>query len=303
MKISNQDFVVTPSDVNLRLDVFLTSKLGIKRKLVQDNISEQKVTVNSNPVTKSYLLKLDDVVELKDFVTENDTLSYVPIDDLLEIAYEDEWIIVVNKPRGMLVNYGVKNEDPRIVINLVWGYLKTKDKTASIPLLINRIDQDTSGLVMLAKNEEALTKMQDLFKQRLIKKEYFGITYGKFLKLKGRIEVGLAKNSKNPRIVIPSPLGREAITIYEVIKQTEELSYCKFNIITGRTHQIRAHMKFINHPLIGDKVYGNKKYFKDGLFLHAASLEFMHPFLHKQIVINAKLPSHFDDGLKKYHLI
>jgi 23S rRNA pseudouridine1911/1915/1917 synthase len=247
----------------------------------------------------------------------------VPENIPLDIIFEDEYLLVINKPAGMVVHPAYQNWSGTLVNALSYHFSKLPEMpdNEGRPGLVHRIDKDTSGLLVIAKTEETMTGHAKQFYDHSIQRTYWALIWGEPKKSKGTIDVYIGRSPKDRRITIAFPdadFGRHAITHYEVIKNLRYVSLVKCNLETGRTHQIRAHMKYLGHPLFGDSMYGGDKNLKGTRFskyksfidnclkimprqaLHAKSIGFIHPVTRKQMLFDSELPEDFRLVLERW---
>ena len=227
----------------------------------------------------------------------------------LNIVYEDEHIIVVNKPSGMVVHPAVGNESGTLVNALLYHCGDTLSGINGVirPGIVHRIDKDTSGLLVVAKNDDAHLFLSSLLKDHGIKRTYFAIVVGKMKEQRGTINLPIARHPTNRKKMAVVMGGREAITHYEVLAEYNGYSYLKLNLETGRTHQIRVHLSHMGHPIIGDTVYSSvstpfekaNKALLDGQILHAGELSFPHPVSGEQVFFRCELPENFKALLER----
>ena len=293
-------------DIDQRLDVFLSNKLdNISRNYIQELISLENVLVNNTSKKSNYKLKLDDEITIT--IPDPVNLDIKPIDLPIDIVYEDDDIIIVNKAKGMVVHPSIGHIDDTLVNALMYH---CRDNLSSIngvlrPGIVHRIDADTSGLLVICKNDNAHTFLSEQFKEHTIKREYHLLVHG-IINEGGRIEtlIGRDKNNRLKYNVVASG-GKVAITNYFPVERLKNDTYVKCVLETGRTHQIRVHMKYLKHPIIGDKLYGIKKESKldfEGQALHAKTLGFIHPTTKEYIEFDSDLPEYFVNYLNKERL-
>ncbi|MCT4552375.1 MAG: RluA family pseudouridine synthase [Alphaproteobacteria bacterium] len=302
-----------------RLDKFLAEKLEISRGKVQNLIKENLVEIKSSneKITNKLSVKTGDIICIE--IPKEEELTLKPEDIPVDVVYEDEDVIVVNKPQGMVVHIGAGNTSGTLVNALLHH---TKGKLASDggntrPGIVHRIDKDTSGLLVVAKTNEAYLSLTKQFSDHSIDREYKSLVWGIPNPIEGRVETNINRDriKRQQMTVCGKDVGKKAITNYETmgVFQNQDLppiSLMKFKLETGRTHQIRVHMQFKKNPLIGDPVYKGKKsniitvknkevqdYLKalDGQMLHAYKLEFTHPTTGKRMKFKAPTPDHMQD--------
>ena len=290
--------VVNEELVNVRLDKALTTILeGKSRSYIGKMIDENKVLVNSKPEKQSYKLKLNDILEYE--FLEEKPLDITGQDLNLDMVYEDEDVAVVNKPKGMVVHPACGNYEN----TLVHGLLYELDDLATIngvvrPGIVHRIDKDTSGLLMIAKNDEASLALTEQLKNHSCKRRYQALVYGTIVENRGKINAPIGRDKDDRKKMAVTKLGKEAITHFTVLKRYKGFTLIECALETGRTHQIRVHLEYIGHPLVGDKVYGRRKVIGDGgQFLHAKVLGFNHPRTNEWLEFDSEIPAYFKEFL------
>ncbi len=260
------------------------------------------MSVNGKPVTKSFSLKLGDVICVN--VPEPKSLAVEAQDIPLDIVYEDNDLLVVNKPKGMVVHPAAGNYDGTLVNALL---SHCKDSLSGIngvirPGIVHRIDKDTSGLLVVAKNDAAHIGLAEQIKTHSFTREYRTVVVGNVKNDVGTIDAPIGRNPKDrKKQAVTDKNSKNAVTHYEVIKRFNGFTYLKVRLETGRTHQIRVHMAYRGTPVAGDAVYGDPKktYGLSGQCLHAAKLGFVHPITGEYLEFNAPLPEYFEDFLKR----
>ena len=290
--------VVSNELANVRLDKALTTILeGKSRSYITKMIDENKVLVNSKPEKQSYKLKLNDILEYE--FLEEKPLDITGQDLNLDMVYEDEDVAVVNKPKGMVVHPACGNYEN----TLVHGLLYELDDLATIngvvrPGIVHRIDKDTSGLLMIAKNDEASLALTEQLKNHSCKRRYQALVYGTIVENRGKINAPIGRDKDDRKKMAVTKLGKEAITHFTVLKRYKGFTLIECALETGRTHQIRVHLEYIGHPLVGDKVYGRRKVIGDGgQFLHAKVLGFNHPRTNEWLEFDSEIPAYFKEFL------
>lgn len=302
---------ISEENIKIRLDVFVSASFGITRSASQNLIDEGNVTVNGKVESKNYKLRLGDEVEVEEI--EPKVLDVVAEDIPLDIIYEDNDIVVINKPSGMVVHPAPGNESGTLVNALLYHCGDTLSGINGVirPGIVHRIDKDTSGLLVVAKNDDAHVFLSSLLKEHGIKRTYHAIIIGHMKEQAGTVNAPIARHPVDRKKMAVVAGGREAITHYEVIEEYSGYSYIKLNLETGRTHQIRVHMSYKGHPIIGDTVYGGgKTQFEkanspllDGQILHAKELSFPHPRTKEIMHFECDLPSNFKSLIEKLRKI
>lgn len=307
----------------LRIDKFLMDRLpNVTRTKIQDGIRLGFVKVNERDVKPNYKIRPGDVVTVSLPEPPRDT-DLKPENIPLNIVFEDEYIVVVNKPAGMVVHPAYQNWSGTLVNALMYHFneLPHMPGNEGRPGLVHRIDKDTSGLLVIAKTETAITNLAKQFFDHTIDRTYQAIVWGVPSQESGTINVNVGRSLKDRRITTAFPkgdFGRTAITHYKLLKDFRYVSLVECRLETGRTHQIRAHMKHIGHPLFNDEMYGGNEVLKGTLFtkykqfvencfkliprqaLHAKSLGFTHPITGERVYFDSELPDDFKEVLEKW---
>ena len=287
--------IVDESD-NIRLDLYISTKdASLSRASIQKLLDDKNIIVNGAVKKSSYKVKLGDVIQIDvpELRESNIKAQDIPID----VVYEDKYIIVVNKPKGMVVHPANGNPDGTLV-NAIMNICK--DSLSGIggekrPGIVHRLDKNTSGLLIVAKNDEAHIKVSEQIKNRAVKKIYIALVRGIIQEDEATINMPIARSKKDRKKMAVDKDGKEAITHFKVLKRYDNYTLVEVKIDTGRTHQIRVHMSYIGHPVIGDDVYSNGKneFGVEGQMLHAKSLDFKHPITNKDMHFEAELPEYF----------
>ncbi len=290
-----------PSEENIRIDKYLAENLPEKsRSYYQKAIDNGFVLVNGKPVKTKYQTKLgDEIIVSIEPVKEIDIL---PEDIPIEILYEDTDVIVVNKPKGMVVHPAPGHYSGTLVNALMYH---CKNSLSGIngeirPGIVHRIDMNTTGSLLICKNDKAHNDIAAQIKVHSVNRIYKGIVIGNFKEEDGTVNAPIGRNPKDRKKMAVVNNGREAITHFTVLEQFKGYSYVQFKLETGRTHQIRVHMAHIGHPLLGDDVYGKPAKGLEGQTLHAQTLGFIQPTTGEYVEVNAPLPTYFEDLLAKY---
>jgi len=292
-------FLALSTDIGVRLDVFLQGRLGLTRNAVQKLIDGRFTTVNNKPEKAGYKLRAGDAV-LANIPTAAQT-DILPENIPLDILYEDSELIVVNKRKGMVVHPASGHCSGTLVNALIHHCKESLSGINGImrPGIVHRIDKDTSGLLVCAKNDAAHNGLALQFSAHSIKREYAAIVHGKPANDAGKIDAPIARHPKYRKKMAVVSGGKRAVTNYEVLERYGKYSLIKCVLETGRTHQIRVHMASIGHPVLGDTVYGSEKQPFDtkGQVLHAGVLGFAHPINAEYLEFNSMLPDYFEKVL------
>ena len=286
----------------IRIDRYLAKqKPELSRSMIQKLIEDQAILVNQKPVRTSYQIRKQDqiTIQIPEVKESNMKAQEIPID----IIYEDQDILVVNKPKGMVVHPANGNPDGTLV-NAIMA--KCKDGLSGIggklrPGIVHRLDKDTSGLLIVAKNDQAHIKMSEQIKNREVKKIYIALVKGIVKENEATIQMPIGRSQQDRKKMAVRKDGKEAVTHFKVLKRYLHNTLLELKIDTGRTHQIRVHMAQIGHPVVGDMVYskGKNEFGVEGQMLHAKRLEFMHPITGKKMILEAPLPKYFEEILQK----
>lgn len=292
---------VLENEVDLRIDKLLASKIAdLSRSFIQGLFEAENIRVNGKKVKSKYKVKLNDKIELD--IPEPEELKVEPEEIDLEIVYEDSDVIVINKPQGMVVHPAPGNYSGTLVNALLFHCKDLSGINGVIrPGIVHRIDKDTSGVIVAAKNDNAHNNLAEQFKEHSIKREYYALVEGRIKKESGTIDAPIGRHPNDRLKFAVVKGGKHAVTHYEVIDVFSGYTLVKCILETGRTHQIRVHMSFIGHPLVGDPVYGIKKqrFQLRGQMLHAKKLGFIHPSKGEYMEFDSELPEYFKNILNK----
>lgn len=300
--MENLSFNINSEEEGQRIDKYLSTMIdGKSRSFVQGLIDEKKVKANSKVVKSNYKLKKSDIIEVE--VPEPVELNVSAEEMNLDIVYEDEDVLVVNKEKGIVVHPAPGNYTGTLVNGILHHCSDLSGINGVIrPGIVHRIDKDTSGILVIAKNDESHNDLAAQFKEHSIKREYYALVEGKFSNINGTVDKPISRDKKERIKMAINSDGKRAVTHYEVLEQYDKgVSLVKCTLETGRTHQIRVHMASIGHPLVGDLVYGYKrqKFNIEGQALHAKTLGFIHPRAKEYMEFTSELPHYFKELLEK----
>ena len=294
---------VPDEETGERIDSFLSGKTDFTRTRIQQLIKDRNITVNGKPTKSSYKIEENDEIIIE--VPEVETTEIKPENIKIDIVYEDSDIAVINKQAGLVVHPAHGHYSGTLVNAILYHIKDLSGINGEIrPGIVHRLDKDTSGLIVIAKNDKVHTALTEMFQEKKIRKTYLAILKGKLNKSEGKIvtQIGRDKNDRKKMTVIDDiTKGKNAITNYRIISQNNLFTLVKVNIETGRTHQIRVHMRHLGYPILGDSVYGRKDNEKRQM-LHAYKLEFLHPVTGRQMEFTGEIPEDFQKALKKSDL-
>lgn len=286
---------------NIRIDAYISEKAEISRMLAKRLFDEDLLTVNGKKVKASYKVKENDLIEYT--LPEVVEISAKPQDIPIDVVYEDDDVIVVNKPVGMVVHPAPGNPDLTLV-NAVMSHCSGRLSTINSvirPGIVHRIDKDTSGLIVIAKNDDAHNFLTEQFSKHSITRIYTAVASGKFKSVEGTIDAPIGRHqSDRKRMAVTSKNSKNAVTHFTVLEELGGYSVIKCRLETGRTHQIRVHMSYIGHTLLGDYTYGDKN--KEGVkyhMLHAGVLGFVHPKTKEYMEFSSNPPKEFTDIIER----
>ena len=297
-----EKYIVEKENVNKIIDAFLANKNPEQSRVaIQRLIENEKVLVNGKKIKPSYKIQENDEIAMEEIEPVEVALKAQEIP--LDIIYEDKDIIVVNKPKGMVVHPGNGNPDGTLV-NAIMAICK--DSLSGIggeirPGIVHRLDKDTSGIIIVAKNDKAHINLSEQIKDHKVKKTYIALVKGIVKENTATINMPIGRSEKDRIKMAVTKKGKEAITHFKVLKRYDKYTLLQVNIETGRTHQIRVHLSQIGYPIVGDEVYskGKNEWNIKGQCLHAKSLEFVHPTTGEKMYLEAPLPEYFEKILEE----
>lgn len=289
--------IIVEENEGLRIDRYLASELDISRSKIQKLIEEEKVFVNGKVVPSSYAVKIDDKIEVQDDLDYNIKVEAedIPID----IVYEDDDLLIINKESGMVVHPAPGHYHGTLVNALLYLYpLNSGEKER--PGIVHRLDKDTSGLMVVAKNEWTHEKLSEMISTKLVERKYLAIVQGVIKHDTGEIDAPIGRDSHNrQKMAVTDVHGKDAITHFKVLERFNNSTYIECKLDTGRTHQIRVHMAYIGHPVLNDPLYGRGNCSEFGQMLHSYSIRFNHPRTNKELFFTVDPPKEFKDKLEE----
>ena len=294
--------IITVNDCNgMRLDAYIAVNSDYSRSHIKKIIDDGQVFVNGKSEKGKYLVKSGDVIEFE--INEPKPLDIKPVNIPLDIVYQDDFVALINKPQGLTVHAGNGTDDNTLVNALLYSLDSLSGINGVIrPGIVHRIDKDTSGLLIVAKNDKAHISLASQIENKTCKRIYLALLHGKVANDCGVIDTFIDRSQKDrTAYAVSVNKGRHAVTDYRVLKRYEGYTLCEFSLRTGRTHQIRVHSKHLGNPVVGDKTYGPKKcpFNLAGQLLHAYSLTFVHPSTGEQMTFTCDLPDYFKGVLSK----
>lgn len=284
----------------IRIDKYLSEKLDLSRSKIQKLIDNKKVIVNNKPISANYKIKMGDLIDV------NDDLNYeiniekenIPLD----IVYEDDDLLIVNKESGM-VTHPAPGHYTKTLVNALLYKFDISTTTDIRPGIVHRLDKDTSGLMVVAKNEKTHEKLSEMIKNKEVKRHYIALVEGVIQHETGTIDAPIGRDQYDrQKMAVTDINGKDSITHFKVLKRYKNKTLVECILETGRTHQIRVHMKYINHPVVNDPIYNKKKSDDFGQMLHSKSIEFIHPITKKEIFFEVEPPKEFMEKLKQLEI-
>lgn len=291
------------ADTGKRIDKFISDNIAeLTRSAVQGLIEKSLVLVNGKAVSKNYKLKCGDSISVT--IPEPEPLDTLPENIPLDIVYEDSELLVVNKPKGMVVHPAHGNYTGTLVNALLYHCGESLSGINGVirPGIVHRIDKNTSGLLIVAKNDSAHLKLSEQIKAHSFTREYEAVASGCFKEQEGKIDAPIGRHhTERKKMCVTQENSKNAVTHYSVIKQYGGYAYVRLRLETGRTHQIRVHMAYLGHPVAGDPVYGcdKKSTYLNGQCLHAIKIGFVHPITGEYLEFTTDLPDYFKEFLSK----
>lgn len=293
------EFKVDNNDLE-RLDKYLIDKLDISRSKLQEMILNNLILVNGKKQKNSYRLKKNDVVLVVGSLNYETDVKPEKMD--LDIVYEDDYLMVINKPSGLVVHPAAGHYSNTLVNGLLAYTNNLSGNNGSLrPGIVHRIDKDTSGLLVVAKTDKVHYELAKQLKDKTLTRKYIALVSGRINHDTGEIDAPIGRNpSDRKKMCVTDVNSKDAITYFKVLERYKNATLLECKLSTGRTHQIRAHMRYINHPIVNDPVYNSKKATSFGQMLHAKEISFIHPITKKKMTFSCDVPKEFMKILEKY---
>ena len=289
---------------DIRLDIYLSNNTDYSRSKIKNMIKNMDVLVNDEEISPSYKITEGDVIEINeeisvDYETKPEKMN-------LDILYEDEYLVIINKPSGLVVHPAVGNPDHTLVNGLLYHFNDISKKNTIRPGIVHRLDKDTSGLMVVAKSDSVHDKLSNMIKDKKIERKYLALVWGVVRHERGRIDAPIGRDfNDRQKYTVTDINGKESMTNFEVIERYKDATLIRCKLETGRTHQIRVHLNYIGHPIVNDPVYGRRKIIDKsfGQMLHSESIKFIHPVTGEELSFRVDPPEEFNLILDKIKTI
>jgi len=288
--------IVDKKDNLERLDLYLKNNSEFSRSKIQKLINEEKILVNNEVKASSYKVHSGDSIQI--IATEEKVSAIKPKDIKIDIVYEDDDLMVINKESGMVVHPSLGHSEDTLV-NALLSHSKLSNKESFRPGIVHRLDKDTSGLMLVAKNDWTHEKLAEMIKNKEVERHYLALVQGVIMHSTGTIDAPIGRDPKNrQKEAVTSTNSKHAVTHFKVLKRLNNATLVECILETGRTHQIRVHMQYIKHPIINDPLYNRKKATDFGQMLHSKSIKFIHPRTNKELYFEVEPPQEFLNELE-----
>ena len=291
---------ITSDKENVRIDVFLTENTEFSRNKISQVIKKGEVLVNNKKVSASYKVKIGDVITYNEPAPEIIDLKPEKMD--LDIVYEDDYLVIINKQSGLVVHPAVGNYSHTLVNGLLYHFNKISNKKSIRPGIVHRLDKDTSGLMIVAKDDKTHDLLAGMIKNKKVERKYLALVWGILKHEKGTIDAPIGRDiNDRQKYTVTDINSKNSITHFKVIERFKEVTLLECKLDTGRTHQIRVHMEYIGHPIVNDPVYGRRKIINDfGQMLHSKSIKLIHPITNKELFFEVEPPKEFNEILESF---
>ena len=285
---------------NIRIDSYITEETDYSRSKIAKGIKEGKILVNNKPVQASYKVKEKDLIEIEPL--EEEIIDVIPEKMDLDIVYEDEYLAIINKKSGVVVHPAVGNYSHTLVNGLMYHFNTISKEKTIRPGIVHRLDKDTSGLMVVAKNDKVHEQLSNMIKEKQVERKYLALVWGIVKHEKGTIDAPIGRDINNrQKYTVTDINSKDSITHFKTLKRYKEATLIECKLDTGRTHQIRVHMEYIGHPVVNDQVYGRKKIINNfGQMLHSKSIKFTHPVTKELLSFEVEPPKEFIEILEEF---
>ncbi len=285
---------------NIRIDSYITEETDYSRSKIAKGIKEGKILVNNKPVQASYKVKEKDIIEIEPL--EEEVIDVIPEKMDLDIVYEDEYLAIINKKSGVVVHPAVGNYSHTLVNGLMYHFNTISKEKTIRPGIVHRLDKDTSGLMVVAKNDKVHEQLSNMIKEKQVERKYLALVWGIVKHEKGTIDAPIGRDINNrQKYTVTDINSKDSITHFKTLKRYKEATLIECKLDTGRTHQIRVHMEYIGHPVVNDPVYGRRKIINNfGQMLHSKSIKFTHPVTKELLSFEVEPPKEFIEILEEF---
>lgn len=293
--------IIVSDKENVRIDVFLKDKTLFSRSKLAKIIKDGEVLVNDKEVSASYKVKIGDVISYTEPSVE--PLDLEPEKMELDIVYEDEYLAIINKPSGLVVHPAVGNYNHTLVNGLLYHFNNISNKKTIRPGIVHRLDKDTSGLMIVAKDDKVHDILANMIKNKEVERLYLALVWGVLRHEKGTIDAPIGRDiNDRQKYTVTDINSKNSVTHFKVMERYKDATLLECKLDTGRTHQIRVHMNYIGHPIVNDPVYGRRKIINDfGQMLHSRSIKLIHPITNKELFFEVKPPKEFLEILENFN--
>lgn len=285
---------------NIRIDTYISNETNYSRTKISKIIKEGKVLVNKKIVPASYKVKENDIIEFDEIEDQEIDINPEKMD--LDIVYEDEYLAIINKKSGVVVHPAVGNYNHTLVNGLMYHFNTISNKKTIRPGIVHRLDKDTSGLMIVAKNDEIHEKLSNMIREKQVERKYLALVWGILKHEKGTIDAPIGRDINNrQKYTVTDINSKDSVTHFKTIERLKEVTLVECKLDTGRTHQIRVHMEYIGHPIVNDPVYGRRKIINDfGQMLHSKSIKLIHPVTKETLSFEVEPPKEFNEILEMF---
>ena len=286
---------------NIRLDVYIKNNTDYSRSKIQSLIKDGYITVNKKREKESYKVKENDLITISEF--EEEITDVIPEKMDLDIVYEDDYLLILNKKSGVVVHPAVGNYNHTLVNGLLYHFNSLSNKNTIRPGIVHRLDKDTSGLMVVAKDDKTHELLSNMIKNKKVERKYLALVWGVIKHDNGTIDAPIGRDINNrQKFIVTDVNSKESVTHFSVIERLNNATLISCKLETGRTHQIRVHLNYIGHPVVNDPVYGNRKMFNEefGQMLHSKSIRFIHPITKKELFFEVDAPKEFYNILDNF---